>query len=204
MRQWVWTRHRGQLLPWAAVLIAAVLVPFSFFSIEWLYRQRYTEVVREAMKATAQIIATTPDYADLSRGTAVRLNPAVLRTIDDLIVVNLGDAVSEPARRHLANSLVVMMRPIRWKPRQYDDMDPRQRELFPIITMYGNGSNAALRSAVEEELMFWTNELTPTAQWKGGVGTTVCIGGIVTFEGPLAHLFGKEQPVVGCATVVSF
>lgn len=204
MRQWGWTRHRGQLLPWAAVLIAAVLVPLSFFSIEWLYRQRYTEVVREAMKATSQIIATTPDYADLSRGTAVRLNPAVLRTIDDLIVVNLGDAVSESARRHLANSLVVMMRPIRWEPRQYDNMDPRERERYPIITMYGSNNNAVQTSAIEEELRFWTNELTPTAQRKDGVGTTVCIGGIVTFEGPLAHLFGEEQPVVGCATVVSF
>jgi len=152
MRQWVWTRHRGQLLPWAAVL-----------------------------------------------------NPAVLRTIDDLIVVNLGNAVSESARRHLADSLVVMMRPIRWEPRQYDRMNPRERELYPIITMYGNDKNAVLRSAIEEELMFWTNELTPTAQRKGGVGTTVCIGGIVTFEGPLAHLFrNDQQPVVGCATVVSF
>jgi hypothetical protein len=191
------------------VLIAAVLVPFSLLAIEFLYRQRYTEVVREAMKATAHIIVTTPDYAELSAGTAVRFDPDVLRTIDTLIVANLGDAVSPTARRHLAESLMVMMRPIRWKPRAC--RNPQQpgsplvgRPGTCTILMYGRPSNIDLRQLIEERLFFWTGELGTTADKRDGVGTTVCIGGYVTFEGPLAHLLSHQQPVVGCATVVSF
>jgi len=212
MRLWVWNRHRGQLLPWVAVLIAAVLVPFSLLAIEFLYRQRYTEVVREAMKATAHIIVTTPDYAELSAGTAVRLDPDVLRTIDTLIVANLGDAVSTTARQQLAESLMVMMRPIRWEPRECRD---RQRPSPPwlggpdpdgtcTILMYGRPRNIDLVQLLENDLSFWTSELGTTAGMRDGVGTTVCIGGYVTFEGPLAHLLPNRQPVVGCATVVSF
>jgi len=208
MRLWVWNRHRGQLLPWVAVLIAAVLVPFSLLAIEFLYRQRYTEVVREAMKATAHIIVTTPDYAELSAGTAVRLDPDVLRTIDTLIVANLGDAVSTTARQQLAESLMVMMRPIRWQPRKcpplFEGPDPDG------TCTYGRPQNIDLEQMtnvvqlIKRDLSFWTGQLGTTAGKRDGVGTTVCIGGYVTFEGPLAHLLPNQQPVVGCATVVSF
>jgi hypothetical protein len=218
MRLWVWNRHRGQLLPWVAVLIAAVLLPFSLLAIEFLYRQRYTEVVREAMKATAHIIVTTPDYAELSAGTAVRLDPDVLRTIDTLIVANLGDAVSPTARQQLAESLMVMMRPLRWNPRACrDPQRPRPPWLGRpdpdgtcTILMYGDPRNidlvqiTNLVQLIKNDLSFWTGELGTTARKRNGVGTTVCIGGYVTFEGPLAHLLPRQQPVVGCATVVSF
>jgi len=187
------------------VLIAAVLVPFSLLAIEFLYRQRYTEVVREAMKATAQIIATTPDYAELSAGTAVRLDPDVLRTIDTLIVANLGDAVSTTARQQLDESLMVMMRPIRWHPRECKNPQRQRPRPDPDGTclMYGY-QNTDLVQLIKEDLSFWTGELDNTAYSRSGVGTTVCIGGYVTFEGPLAHLLPRRQPVVGCATVVSF
>jgi hypothetical protein len=223
MRLWVWNRHRGQLLPWVAVLIAAVLVPFSLLAIEFLYRQRYTEVVREAMKATAHIIVTTPDYAELSAGTAVRFDPDVLRTIDTLIVANLGDAVSTTARQQLAESLMVMMRPIRWQPRECRNPqrlslpllgrpDPERPDPDGTCTVLMNDhprnidleQMTNLVQLIEKDLSFWTGELGTTAGKRDGVGTTVCIGGYVTFEGPLAHLLPRRQPVVGCATVVSF
>jgi hypothetical protein len=57
---------------------------------------------------------------------------------------------------------------------------------------------------IKKDLSFWTGALVTTADSRDGVGTTVCIGGYVTFEGPLAHLLPRQQPVVGCATVVSF
>jgi hypothetical protein len=200
------------------VLIAAVLVPFSLLAIEFLYRQRYTEVVREAMKATAHIIVTTPDYAELSAGTAVRFDPDVLRTIDTLIVANLGDAVSTTARQQLAESLMVMMRPIRWEPRECRNP---QRPNLPLlgrpdpdgtctILMNNRPRNIDLEQMtnlvqlIKRDLSFWTSALGTTAGKRDGVGTTVCIGGYVTFEGPLAHLLPNRQPVVGCATVVSF